>query len=239
MHLRKTRVRADTFPVDDSYPFCLDVLRAGPEIRFEAPITCFCGDNGTGKSTLLIAIARACGIHIWNSEGQRRLEPNPHEDRLHEHLEVEWARGRVPGSFFGSDIFKDFSRLLEEWAVGDPGQLEPFGGRSLLSLSHGQSLMSYFRARYAIPGIYFLDEPETALSPGSQLELVRIMASMAGAGHAQFIVASHSPFILSTPGAQIYSFDRPALGRIDFEESATYRLYKDFMADRSAFLPPP
>jgi predicted ATPase len=147
-------------------------------------------------------------------------------------LDVEWSAGRVPGSYFGSDSFRDFSRSLEEWAIADPGQLQYFGGHSLLSLSHGQSLMSYFRARYAIEGLYFLDEPETALSPRSQAELVGIIESMAAAGHAQFIIASHSPFILSMPDAAVLGFDEAPLGPISYEESESYFAFREFFRER-------
>jgi predicted ATPase len=232
MHLRSVRVRAGEFPAVDAYPFSLDILKSGPEIGFRSPITCFQGENGSGKSTLLLAIARACGIHVWRHEDSGRIDRNPHADRLSDYVDVEWASGRVPGSYFGSDSFRDFSRSLEGWAIADPGQLKYFGGRSLLSLSHGQSLMSYFRARYAIEGLYFLDEPETALSPGSQAELVGIVRTMADAGHAQFIIASHSPFILSMAGADVLGFDRIPLGPISYEESGSYIAFRDFFRDR-------
>ena len=71
----------------------------------------------------------------------------------------------MPGSYFGSEIFNDFRRVLDTWAATDPGQLTYFGGESLVTQSHGQSVMAYFRSRYKMEGIYFLDEPETVLSP--------------------------------------------------------------------------
>jgi predicted ATPase len=232
MHLKRVRVRATSFPSADAYPFTLEILRRGPELSFDSGITCFQGENGTGKSTLLLAIARACGIHVWREESAGRIDRNPHADRLSDFLDLEWTAGRVPGSYFGSDSFRDFSRSLEEWAIADPGQLKYFGGHSLLSLSHGQSLMSYFRARYAIEGLYFLDEPETALSPRSQAELVGIIQAMAAAGHAQFIIASHSPFILSMEDAAVLGFDKAPLAPISYEESESFKAYRDFFRGR-------
>ena len=107
-----------------------------------------------------------------------------------------------PGSFFGSSVFQDFARILDDWASTDPGQLAYFGGKSLLTQSHGQSIMSFFKARYAIKGLYLLDEPETALSPRTQIELLDLLTTMSAAGHAQFIIATHSPILLSCPGAR-------------------------------------
>ena len=108
------------------------------------------GENGTGKSTLLEAVASRCGIHIWCDPELTRFERNPYEKQLPEHISVTWCNGSVPGSFFGSDIFRSFARLVDEWASADPGQLKYLGGKSLLSQSHGQSLMSFFRSRYRI-----------------------------------------------------------------------------------------
>ena len=118
-----------------------------------------------------------------------------------------------------------------------PEYLEYFGGESLITKSHGQSLMSLFRNRYKIKGLYFLDEPETALSPKSQLELLTILSDMSKAGHAQFIIATHSPILLACPGADIYSFDQKPVKRIRYEETEHYQIYKDFMQNQDPYLP--
>jgi predicted ATPase len=149
---------------------------------------------------------------------------------------VEWKDGPVPGSFFSGEMFRDFSRLLDVWSVSDPGMLEYFGGRSLMSQSHGQSLMSYFRNRYRIKGLYLLDEPETALSPKSQLALLSVLNEMGRAGHAQFIIASHSPILLACPGARILSFDEIPVKRVEYEETEAFRIYSSFMKDRTSYL---
>jgi predicted ATPase len=80
------------------------------------------------------------------------------------------------------------------------------------------------RSRYQIRGIYFLDEPETALSPSSQLVLLRVFRDMGRAGHAQFIVATHSPILLACPGAEIYTFDRAPVARVAYEHGTLPRL---------------
>ena len=134
---------------------------------------------------------------------------------------------------FSSERFKDFANTLDGWAAADPGQLKYFGGKSLVTQSHGQSTMSYFRSRYQRKGIYFLDEPETALSPQRQLELLEIIGENSRAGHAQFIVATHSPILLACEGATIYSFDNETVHTIEYEETEHYKVYKKFLLDRS------
>jgi predicted ATPase len=96
--------------------------------------------------------------------------------------------------------------------------------------------MSFFKARYKFRGLYLLDEPETALSPRSQLELLQVLKDNSEAGHAQFIIATHSPILMACPGATIYSFDEIPVKGIDYEKTEHYRIYRDFMADRSKYL---
>ena len=114
--------------------------------------------------------------------------------------------------------------------------LKYFGGKSLVAQSHGQSLMSYFRSRYRLKGLYLLDEPETALSPGSQLEFVKLLKEMSRKGHAQFIIATHSPILLACPGAAIYPFDEIPVKDIDYEQTEHYKVYKSFMENPSKYL---
>ena len=121
----------------------------------------------------------------------------------------------------------------------DPGLLEYFGGKSLISQSHGQSLMAFFKSRLKIKGLYILDEPETALSPKSQLTLLSLLKEASLTGQAQFIIATHSPILLACPGAQIMTFDEIPVRRIAYEDTDHYRIYRDFMADPQKFLPKP
>jgi predicted ATPase len=236
MHLRSVTLQPEKYPTRDHYPFTLPIFHQTKRIIFDTPITLFVGENGTGKSTLLEALALACGIHIWRVPEGARYEVNRYEGQLPRYLALEWSQGRVPGSFFGSDIFRDFAQSLDGWAASDPDQLEYFGGKSLITQSHGQSLMSFFRSRYQIKGLYLLDEPETALSPRSQLELLEILCKMSHAGHAQFIVASHSPILLACANATIYSFDQIPVQPVTYEETEHYQIYKSFLTDRSKYL---
>ncbi len=237
MHLKRIILFPDQYPTKDHYPFNQAIFHKTKKIEFSTPITFFVGENGTGKSTLLTAICKKCGIPIWQDLGGTRYEPNPYEKVLYLFMAVEWTDGSVPGSFFSSETFKDFAKYLDEGAAVNPDIFKYFGGASLITQSHGQSLMSLFRARYRIKGLYLLDEPETALSPKSQLELLNILNDMGKAGHSQFIIATHSPILLACPGAEIYSFDQMPIKRVTYEETEHYKIYKHFMQNQDPYLP--
>ena len=167
MHLRRVRVCSERFPSVDVYPFILSPWRHGATLELTAPVTFFIGENGSGKSTLLRAIAQACGIHIWEGPERSRYLNNPFENSLHDCLEIDWGGEAVPGSFFSAELFRHLSQSIDEWALNDPEVLSTYGGKSLLAQSHGQSHMAFFENRFKIRGLYFLDEPENALSPNS------------------------------------------------------------------------
>jgi len=236
MHIKRVNLCPEKFPTTEHYPFNLKIFHETKGLSFDSPVTFFAGENGTGKSTLLEAITHKCGIYIWGCIERKRLKVNLYEQRLYEAIDVEWTDGPVHGSFFASQVFRNFAQILDEWAVSDPGSLEYFGGKSLVTQSHGQSLMSFFKARYKIKGIYFMDEPETALSARSQLELLALIKDMGQAGHAQFIVATHSPILLACPGARIYSFDHVPVKQVAYEETEPFRIYRGFMEDRNKYL---
>lgn len=231
-HISSVTLHHDKFPCNSHYPFSLPIFNRTKQLTFEAPVTFFVGENGTGKSTLLEAIALACNIHIWSRNEGARYQVNRYEKQFFKYISVKWFNGAVPGSYFGSEIFNDFRRIVDEWAVSDPEQLKYFGGKSLVAQSHGQSMMSYFESRYRIKGINFLDEPETALSPKSQLKLLEIIQNNTQQGHAQFIVATHSPILLAYENAKIFSFDDDSVKIIEYKETDPYKIYKSFFSDR-------
>ena len=236
LHLKEVRLLSEQYPTGNHYPFTIGVLQQTQSIKFSSPVAFFIGENGSGKTTLLEALARKCNIHIWSGMDSTRSEPNPYEEMLFLYLQVEWTDGIVPGSFFSSQIFRNFAQLVEMWEADNPGQIEYFGGKSLITQSHGQSIMSFFRCRYKIRGIYLLDEPETALSPKSQLELLKLLQEMSALGHAQFIIATHSPILLACPGSVIYSFDHSPVKTIHYEETEHYQIYKNFMENPGKYV---
>ncbi len=233
MHLKRVTILSEKYPPVACYPFNIENFNETRSVEFDAPISFFVGENGTGKSTLLRAIAHRCDIFIWEPIEGLRYEHNPYKEQLYKYIDIEWTDGKVPGSFFASEIFQYFANIVDERAVVSPKNLRYYGGKSLITQSHGQSHMAFFQSRYQIKGIYFLDEPENALSPRTQLEFLKVLKNMR---EAQFIIATHSPILLSLPGAKIYSFDSSPIKQICYEETDHYRVYSDFFINRDKYL---
>jgi predicted ATPase len=228
MHITTVTMHPERFPDSTVYPFNLPAFQNTARIDFAANVTFFAGENGSGKSTLLKALCRKSGIHIWAEDCWSRANYNPYEESLFEYLDIAWTGDRKPGAFFSAETYEHMTKMIDLWAAGDPKLLDYFGGKSLLEQSHGESFMSFFKSRYTIEGVYFLDEPETALSPKRQLEFVKFLSEMGRDGHAQFIIATHSPILLSCPHADILSFERSLIKKTAFEETEHFRVYRDF-----------
>jgi predicted ATPase len=234
VHLLELAIDHASFPTRDAYPFNLRVVQETATLRLDAPVTFFAGENGSGKSTLLRALAHRCDVHIWENSGRATLKHNPFAERLYECVRVRWAKGSVPGSFFAAEIFRNFAELVDAWAASDPGLLAYFGGSSLTEKSHGQCNMAFFESRFRIPGLYLLDEPESALSPRRQLELLRILREAGERGDAQFIVATHSPILMSLPGSRILSFDACPVAEMAYRDTDSFRVHRGFFDEIGA-----
>jgi predicted ATPase len=229
MFIDSLKLKTQSFPSTRDYPFCVPSIRMTPELQFTRPVTFFIGENGSGKSTLLQAISRKCNIHIWSGLEHGRVKHSPFEELLHEFIDLHSGEADMVGAFFASDIFRNFAVLVDEWATSDPGLLRYFGGASLLTQSHGQSHLAFFENRFMLRGLYLLDEPETALSPKSQVKFLEILRKSCATGNTQFIIATHSPILLSCADAAIFSFDHAPAKELSYKETELFRLYNDFL----------
>ena len=213
-------------------------LQAGGRIDFAPAVTFLVGENGTGKSTILEAIAVACGFNAEGGTRNFRFSTRPTHSRLWEYLRV--ARRRYPrdGFFLRAESFynvaTNIDEMDEEPSFG-PRLIDSYGGVSLHAQSHGESFLSLVQHRFGGHGLYLLDEPEAALSPARQLTLLGQMRLLAGED-SQFIVATHSPILMAYPGARIYLLDEGGIRPVRYEETEHYQLTRRFLEDPDRML---
>lgn len=213
-----------------SYLRTIPAIRNVERISFHAPVTFFVGENGSGKSTLLEAMAIADG---FNPEGGTR---NYSFSTYDSHSELCDAiilsrKARAPwGYFLRAESFYNVSTKEEEYG-------REIGGRSLHfhQKSHGEGFLTMVQNNFTGKGLYFLDEPEAALSPQRQLTLMIEIDRCVRQG-AQFFIVTHSPILLGFPDAEILSFDRGAIQPCKYEETDSYRITSMFLTNRESLL---
>ena len=215
----------------DEYPLGLSAVRDLKKVRFKN-VTVFVGDNGTGKSTIIEALAVAAG---FNAEGgSRNLNFRTHSTHsaLHEHLVLRWGAHPRWGWFLRAETFYGMATHI---ATDDPvyGVSNMFP--DLHAESHGESFIDLALSRFDGPGLYIFDEPESALSLQGQWKLLRIMHDGVRAG-AQFILATHSPALMAFPDAALYEFDTEGIHQAHYDDLEVVELWRRFLADPASIL---
>ncbi len=234
--LRNLRLREDG-PQSDDYPFNLPWLADGLfELSFSAPVTIVVGENGSGKSTLIEAIAGLCGYdEAGGGKGYMPMDHSRAIDRsgmaLGDALRASWLPRVTSGWFFKAESFFSVARYLDVAALEGMGAPPDF-----LSASHGEGFVRFFTERMSRQGIYFMDEPESALSPRRQLELLAILAEIQSSAVSQVIMATHSPILMAVPGATLLQIGPRGLRPVTLVETDHFRLYRDFVADPEEFV---
>ncbi len=216
----------------EGYPFSLPAVRLLSRLELSAPVTFFVGENGTGKSTLLEAIAVNSGFNPEGGSKNFNFSTAQTHSVLHEYLTLVKGPYRPKDGFFlRAESFYNVSSEIER--LSESGLKEPpsvffnnYGGRSLHQQSHGESFLSLVNERFWGDGLYILDEPESALSPMRQLALLRRMDDLVKGG-SQFIVATHSPILLAYPGAEIFVLTESGMELTPYKETEHYAITRE------------
>ena len=198
-------------------------LKKEKEISFSSPVTFFVGENGTGKSTLLEAIAVAFGFNAEGGSKNFTFSTNDTHSLLCEHIEIAKRRFAKDGFFLRAESIYNAATYIDEVKA-----THNYGGVSLHNQSHGESFMSIIKNRFFGNGIYILDEPEAALSPNRLLTLMSEINELVKKD-SQFIIATHSPILLAFPNAQILEFDKDGIKEVSYTETEHYKITKSFL----------
>ena len=205
------------------YPFNIRAFSPGIDLTFRSKVTFLVGENGSGKSTLLEALAECCGFNPEGGSRDHHRAAFADRSDLAQALRLSWRPKVTEGFFMRAESFYNFSSYLAE--VSDH---RAYGGTPLLEQSHGESFMSLFAHRFE-HGIYLLDEPEAALSPQRQLSFLKIIHDLSTPGHAQFLIATHSPILLSYPGAVLFDLDGDGIREVEYRDTRHYLITRDFL----------
>jgi len=264
MHLQSLTPRPFLDSDLNEFPFTVPVIRSFTEIKFTSPVTFFVGENGSGKSTVMEALACAVESITVGSESVKTDKTLAPVRKLAKYFKLAWTKRTRKGFFMRAEDFFGYARSMRETReeleeeynnvehdykgrskyaadlarsayAGQLAAMKNRYGRDLDNFSHGEAFLTLFQARFVPGGLYLLDEPEAALSPSRQLSFLSALKQMVEE-EAQFIIATHSPIILAYPNAQIFSFENGAIKQVKYEDLEHVRLTRDFLDNPQSFL---
>jgi len=264
LYLDAVRRRADVAAdLAAAFPWTVPALAGLDELTFHRPVTFLVGENGSGKSSLLEGLAAATQAVAMGRADIDRDETLAAARRFAAGVRIVRRRhARVRLFMRAEDAFGFVLRVGDDMAAlsaeeaelrdslpdGSWGQklatgmvrgqrraLEATYGADPDARSHGETFLDFLQRRIVPNGLYFLDEPETPLSPKRVLALIALISD-AVADDCQFVIATHSPILMACPDAEILLFDDGRIAPVAFDEVEHVRFTRDFLNRPDAFL---
>jgi predicted ATPase len=232
-YLRAIRLERAKVPSFEAYPFNLPAIFHLREVALHPAVTFFVGENGSGKSSLLEAVATAWGFNPEGGSRNFNFETRRSHSCLSEYLTL--VRGTIrpkDGYFLRAESFFNVASEIERLDAG-PGGVKvasSYGDKPLHEQSHGESFLALAMHRFRSEGFYILDEPEAALSPTRQMSLLIRIKELAAMG-AQFLIATHSPLLLAYPEALIWGLSKEGIQRMEYRDTDQFVVMKRFLDD--------
>ncbi len=231
MYLKRIELKEEKIRCWGRYPFSLPIIKNLKSLDFKSNVTFLVGENGSGKSTLIEAIAIKCGFNPEGGSKNFKFSSYDSHSKLYEHLVVtKGFKTPKDGFFLRAESFYNVANYIEKLDQENmdlPPLKNQYGG-SLHEQSHGESFLSLIQNRFRGNGLYILDEPEAALSPSRQLSLIILINELVKK-NSQFIIATHSPILLTFPNADVISLEQDAISHKPYYETEHFILTKQFI----------
>jgi len=231
-YLLELVLERERVPSFSEYPFSLPALSNLSTLAFDPRVTFFIGENGSGKSTVLEAIAQAVGLNPEGGSRNTSFTTKDTHSGLFEYIRLVRGHKRPYDSYFlRAESFYNLATYMDDDdddLYSRKDYLWTYGGKSLHEQSHGESFMATMTNKLRGAGIYLFDEPEAALSPSRQLSALAVFRKLIDL-ESQLIVATHSPILMAYPDALIYNFSDDGISPIAYEETEHYTITKDFL----------
>lgn len=243
------------------FPYNVAAIKYAKNLDISSNLNFIIGDNGTGKSTLLETIAFRLQLpHMDGSEYSKKSFKAA--IKLSSSLVLDFNINRPTGFFFRAEDFGDYLNSVNRYDAGLHSHLKSLDGavpqhiiqemkdnanyqlyhmrsnygQELGSFSHGEAYLKIMDEKLRKPGIYILDEPEAALSPAKQLSLIYQILQHLDNNMSQFIIATHSPILMSIPNGNIYEITEEEMTKTALEDTEHYKITKSFLNNPDLYL---